>query len=61
MFIVKHLRRVPDRFFVEAGEALEVLPAFGEDLCTSFVFTFTWDLEQVFRGETRDGPGSTLT
>ena len=56
--VVKRLGRVPERFFVDAGEALDVLAAFKGDLCTSFVFTFTLALERVFRGETRDGPGS---
>ena len=57
LFVVKHLGRGPERFFVDAGEALEALAAFRGDLCTGFVFTFTLDLERVFRGETRDGPG----
>jgi len=56
VFVVKRLGRGPERFFVEAGKALEVLAAFRGDLCTSFVFTFTLDLERVFRGETRNGP-----
>ena len=58
LFVVKRLGRVPECFFVDAGEALEVLAAFREDLCTGFVFTFTLDLERVFRGESQDGPGS---
>jgi len=58
LFVVKRLGRGPERFFVDAGEALEVLAAFTGDLCTDFVFTFTLDFERVFRGETRDGPGS---
>jgi hypothetical protein len=59
LFVVKRLgRAAPERFFVDAGEALEVLAAFRGDLCTAFVFTFTLALERVFRGETRDGPGS---
>jgi hypothetical protein len=58
LFVVKRLGRGPERFFVEAGEALEALAAFRGDLCTGFVFTFTLALERVFRGETRDGPGS---
>jgi hypothetical protein len=56
--VVKRLGRAPERFFVDAGEALEVLAAFRGDLCTAFVFTFTLTLERVFRGETQDGPGS---
>ena len=58
LFVVKRLGREPRRFFVDAGEALEARTAFKGDLCTGFVFTFTLDLERVFRGETRDGPGS---
>jgi hypothetical protein len=58
LFVVKRLGRGPERFFVDAGEALEVLAAFRGDLCTAFVFTFTLDLERVFRGEAWDGPGS---
>jgi hypothetical protein len=59
LFVVKRLgREEPERFFVDAGEALDVLAAFRGDLCTGFAFTFTLDLERVFRGETRDGPGS---
>ena len=58
LFVVKRLGRVSERFFVDAGDALEVLAAFRGDLRTAFVFTFTVDLERVFRGETRDGPGS---
>jgi hypothetical protein len=58
LFVVKRPGRGPGRFFVNAGEALEVFAAFRGDLCTGFVFTFTLDLERVFRGETRDGPGS---
>ena len=57
LFVVKRLGRGPERFFVDAGEALEALAAFRGDLCTGFVFTFTLALERVFRGETRDGPG----
>lgn len=58
LLVVKRLGREPGRFFVDAGEALEALAAFRGDLCTGFVFTFTLHLERVFRGETRDGPGS---
>jgi len=58
LFVVKRLGREPERFFVDAGDALEVLAAFRGDLYTSFVFTFALDLERVFRGETRDGLGS---
>jgi hypothetical protein len=59
LFVVKRLGwAAPERFFVDAGEALETLAAFRGDLCTAFVFTFTLALERVFRGETRDGPGS---
>jgi hypothetical protein len=61
LFVVKRLGRGPERFFVDAGEALEVLAAFRGDLClctADFDFTFILELERVFRGETRDGPGS---
>ena len=58
LFIVKRLGRGPERFLVDAGEALDVLAAFRGDLCTGFVFTFALVLERVFRGEVRDGPGS---
>jgi len=59
LFVVKRLGwAAPERFFVDAGEALEALVAFRGDLCTAIVFTFTLALERVFRGETRDGPGS---
>ena len=54
----KHLGRVPERFFIDAGKALDVLVAFKGNLCIDFVFTFTLALEWVFRGVTRDGPGS---
>jgi hypothetical protein len=61
LVVVKRLGRGPGRFFVDAGEALEALAAFKGDLCIGFGFGFgfTLDLERVFRGDTRDGPGST--
>jgi hypothetical protein len=58
LFVVRRLGRGPERFFVDAGEAREVLAAFRGDLCTSFVFIFALDLGRVFRGERRDGPAS---
>jgi hypothetical protein len=59
LFVVKRLGRGPERFFADAGEALEALAAFKGDLCIGFGFGFTLDLRRVFRGDTRDGPGST--
>jgi hypothetical protein len=50
---VRRLGREPERFFADAGEALEALAAFSGDLCPT---SFPLDLERVFRGERRDGP-----
>jgi hypothetical protein len=48
----RRLGRVLERF-ADAEEGLDALAAFRGDLCT----TFALDLERVFRGERRDGPG----